>query len=150
MFLTTLLLATAPVPAPAAVLASAPTTAATVSAPTGPSGSTATTNQPVDIGRVGHLHAGQLKERCQSSAPANISYCFGYIVGVYDTVKAYESWLNLREFCVPVTTPQADLRATFVAYINANPGYYAGEAGSVVVVALKERYPCATTGQRKR
>lgn len=88
------------------------------------------------------LTAGSLKQRCEAMEAANASYCFAYIVGVYDTVRAYESWLKMREFCVPGGVVQSDLRRAFVTYLNENPGYHAGEAASVVVVALKVKYPC--------
>ena len=57
---------------------------------------------------------------------------------------AYESWLNLKEFCVPLRPPQGDLRRVFLDYLARNPAYRSGEASSVVVVALKQRYPCVT------
>lgn len=86
--------------------------------------------------------AGSLKDRCESNDAADASYCFAYIVGVYDAVRAYEAWLKIREFCTPKDLVQADLRRTFVDYLAENPGYRAGEAASVVVVALKTRFPC--------
>lgn len=89
--------------------------------------------------------AGSLKDRCESTDAADASYCFAYIVGVYDSVRAYESWLKMREFCTPADLVQGDLRRTFVDYLAQNPGYRAGEAASVVVVALKTRFPCPPT-----
>lgn len=95
----------------------------------------------------GLLNAGQLKDRCEASTAAEISYCFAYIAGVYDTVHAYESWLKLREFCPPADVAQGDLRRAFIEYLDNKPGYRAGEAASVVVVALKERYACAASNR---
>ncbi|MCA1196366.1 hypothetical protein K9B35_00155 [Sphingomonas sp. R647] len=86
--------------------------------------------------------AGALKDRCESTDPADASFCFAYIVGVYDAVRAYESWLKMREFCAPGNLVQADLRKAFIDYLAENPGYRAGEAASVVVVSLKTRFPC--------
>ena len=86
--------------------------------------------------------AGQLKDRCESGSAADISYCFAYIVGAYDTVRAYETWLNLREFCVPAGISQGELRRAFLDYLNDKPGFRSGEAASVVVVSLKQRYAC--------
>ncbi|KQN07227.1 Rap1a/Tai family immunity protein [Sphingomonas sp. Leaf25] len=104
----------------------------------------AATAQIGDDSPIGFLRAGDLETRCQSNAPATASYCFAYVTGVYDTVKAYESWLNLKEFCVPLRPPQGDLRRVFLEYLARNPAYRSGEASSVVVVALKQRYPCVT------
>lgn len=104
----------------------------------------AATVQIGDDSPIGFLRAGELETRCQSNTPAAASYCFAYVTGVYDTVKAYESWLNLKEFCVPLRPPQGDLRRVFLEYLARNPAYRSGEASSVIVVALKQRYPCVT------
>lgn len=90
----------------------------------------------------GFFNAGQLKDRCESGASADISFCFAYIAGVYDTARAYETWLNLREFCTPPTISQGELRRGFIEYLDDKPGFRSGEAASVIVVALKLRYPC--------
>lgn len=90
----------------------------------------------------GLLSAAQLRERCLSSIAADASYCFAYVAGVHDSVRAYEAWLNLREFCAPSRVPQGELRRAFVEYLFAHPGDLGAEAASVVVVALKSRYPC--------
>ncbi|QNG48505.1 Rap1a/Tai family immunity protein [Sphingobium yanoikuyae] len=93
---------------------------------------------------IGYLNANGLMEKCESGSAPMLSYCFAYIAGVNDTAKAYESWLNMREYCLPPATPQGDLRRIFVEYLKANPGHGAGEAASVIIVALKEKYPCDT------
>lgn len=92
----------------------------------------------------GLFNGGQLKDRCESSTTADISFCFAYIAGVFDTVRAYETWLNLREFCTPPEISQGELRRSFIDYLNDKPGFRSGEAASVVVVALKQSYPCGT------
>lgn len=106
-----------------------------------------TTPLATDFYPSAYLSARDLKAKCEANDTANSSYCFAYITGVYDTVVAYETWLNLREFCVPFRTPQADLRRTFVQFMNDNPTKVAGEAASVVVVALKQAYPCSRKRQ---
>lgn len=90
----------------------------------------------------GLFSAGQLRQRCLSNAAADASYCFAYVTGVHDAVRAYESWLTLREFCAPRHVPQGDLRRAFMTYLNDHPNDADGEAASVVVVALKIAYPC--------
>ena len=100
-----------------------------------------------DLGTI--FRAGALRDRCKSAQSADITYCFAYVAGAYDTVRAYESWLNLREFCVPAGTSQSELRDAFVSYVDQNPGYIAGEAASVVVVALKSKYPCSAKAPDK-
>lgn len=90
----------------------------------------------------GLFSADQLRKRCISNVPADASYCFAYIAGVHDTVRAYEAWLNLREFCAPRRVAQGDLRRAFMDHVAARPADLPGEAASVVVVALKARFPC--------
>jgi len=105
-----------------------------------PSGST----QPFVSSRpdIGFISAGALRDRCQSSASGLVSYCFAYITGVHDTVRAYETWLHFREFCPPYTGSQADLRRAFLTYLKANPAAETAEAASVVVLALKDQFAC--------
>jgi hypothetical protein len=102
---------------------------------------------PTEDSPLGFLRAGELQTRCQSNAAATASYCFAYVTGVYDTVRAYEAWLNLKEFCVPLRPPQGDLRRIFLEHLDRNPSDAAGEASSVVVVALKQRFPCASVSR---
>ncbi|MEP9404018.1 Rap1a/Tai family immunity protein [Sphingomonas silueang] len=99
--------------------------------------------QNADSSPIGFLRAGELETRCQSNVPASASYCFAYLTGVYDTVKAYEAWLNAKEFCTALRPPQGDLRRIFLDHLEKNPAYRSGEASSVVVVALRQRFPCA-------
>lgn len=73
---------------------------------------------------------------------AAVSYCFAYVTGVHDAVKAYETWLNMREFCRPLRMSQAELRQAFLEYMLQNPMAASGEAASVVVVALRQKYAC--------
>lgn len=98
-------------------------------------------------GSFGFVTAGRLAEKCQDGSPTSLSYCFAYITGIHDTIRAYEVWLSQREFCVPASTSQAELRRAFLGYLAAYPDRKAGQAASVVVVALKESYPCAPAGQ---
>lgn len=93
-------------------------------------------------GRLGFLTAGELADRCNDSAPTGITYCFAYVTAVYDTMRAYEIWLGEREFCVPGTISQSELRRKFVDYVAAHPDSRAGLAASGVAIALKEGYKC--------
>ena len=89
---------------------------------------------------IGYFTAGNLADRCASSD--GISYCFAYIAAVHDTMRAYEVWLDQKEFCPPAALAQGDLRRSFLTYMSAYPGNRGGQAASVIVVALKQTYPC--------
>lgn len=91
---------------------------------------------------LGYLTAAQLARRCKDSAPGSITYCFAYVTGVHDTIRAYGIWLGQREFCPPEKTSQSELRQTFLAYLTAYPSNESGQAASVVSLALRETYPC--------
>jgi hypothetical protein len=91
---------------------------------------------------LGFLTAEALADRCKANSPADTSYCYAFITGVHDTMRAYEVWLNLQEFCPPPGLLQGDLRRTVLAYLTAYPGMGKGQAASTVVVALKTAFPC--------
>ena len=92
---------------------------------------------------LGFLTAMELERRCGATGgAADVSYCFAYIAAVHDAMRAYEVWLGLREFCAPPAVPQSDLRRAFLTYLSAYPSNRSGQAASVIVVALKETYPC--------
>lgn len=106
-----------------------------------PSGSTqplTTTPRP----SIGFISAGSLRDRCEATAPALVSYCFAYVTGVHDSVRAYETWLKIREFCPPYTSSQSDMRRAFLTFLSANPSSASGEAASVIVLAFKDQFPC--------
>lgn len=96
-----------------------------------------------DTTRLGYLTAGELANRCHDSSTAGVTYCFSYIAAVRDTIRAYEIWLNQREFCEVGRLSQGELRQAFLAYLSAYPSNRSGQAASVIVVALKQTYPCA-------
>ena len=100
------------------------------------------TETPVRLS-IGFLSAAALRERCESQSAGLVSYCFAYVTGVHDTVQAYETWLRVREFCAPPVSSQSDMRRAFLGYLDKNPGAASGEAASVIVLALKDQFPCS-------
>jgi hypothetical protein len=94
---------------------------------------------PLDLG---FLTAQALADRCNTASAADTSYCYAYITGIHDTMRAYEAWLNLKEFCPPAGITQGELRRAVLGYLIAYPQNRQGQAASVVVVALKTAYPC--------
>lgn len=90
----------------------------------------------------GFMTAGTLADRCTEPSAYSTSYCFAYLAGIHDSMRAYEVWLGQSEFCAPSQVAQKDLRDVFVAFVTANPRYRTAQGASVAVVALKEAYPC--------
>lgn len=105
---------------------------------------------PATPAPIGFVNAADLRDQCLATSPTLASSCFAYITAVHDTVRAYEAWLNLKEYCLPAGTTQSDLRDAFLAYMHRAPEHAFGEAASVVVVALKEAYACPITPAGKR
>lgn len=91
---------------------------------------------------LGVVRGGDVINRCSETSSESASFCFGYIAGVFDSVRAYETWLNIREFCIPASTPQNELRDVIVTHIQSNPNDRIAQGASVVVRALKMRFPC--------
>lgn len=129
----------------AAVGSPAVTQAAPAPAPAAPSGAPQNLPRPQTSDSPqssGFLSAGQLVDRCREPAQTSASYCFAYIAAVHDMARAYEVWLEQREFCIPPATTQAELRNIFLAYAARNEQIRAGQAASAILVALKTAYPC--------
>jgi hypothetical protein len=132
----------------AAALALAPPSSGTANAADRETAVTSATPSPAPAdsvgGRgIGFLSAAALRERCESTSAGLVSYCFAYVAGVHDTVQAYETWLRVREFCAPANSSQSDMRRAFISYLDRNPSAGAGEAASVIVLALKDQFACA-------
>ena len=132
--------------APDQARSTAPANTATVP-PTVPAKAPAT---PVGAGSVtaaqradnGFLTGEELFRRCTDSSPSAGLFCFGYIAAINDSVKAYEHWLNIKEYCAPQTVSLSQLRDTFVDEGRHRPAALRGQAASFVVNAFKRRYPC--------
>ncbi len=91
---------------------------------------------------IGFLSAAALATKCKAGDVSSISYCFAYVAAVTDTARAYEIWLNAKEFCLPAQASQSLARRAFLTYLDAYPAQASGQAASVVINALKQTYPC--------
>lgn len=91
---------------------------------------------------IGYYLAQELEARCRTGTTADPATCFAYVAAVYDTVRSYQIWLGMREFCVPADTPQSELRRAFLDHLQQNPDDREAQAASVIVMALRQRYPC--------
>jgi hypothetical protein len=91
----------------------------------------------------GYIYGSDLLRDCSAGFSQSVSRCEGYLVGVHDTVRAYEEWGGVREVCSPKRTSPAHLRSTVVDYLRARPDYFSGQAASVAVLAFRDKYPCS-------
>ena len=128
----------------APAIATAADQAASASAPA--TGQSAITPPPTSTGDLrrdnGFMTGEELFRRCTDPSPNGGVYCFGYIAAVNDSVKAYERWLNVREYCVQSTVTLAQLRDVFVDEGRNRPTALRGQAASFVVNAFKRHFPC--------
>jgi len=92
---------------------------------------------------IGYLSARNLIARCTEESVASASYCLAFIAGVRDTAKAYEIWTKQREFCMPSTASQSELRDVFLREAGSDAAISSGQAASVVLLTLKKAFPCA-------
>jgi hypothetical protein len=97
---------------------------------------------PQGIPGLGYLTAANLNTRCAETSATSATYCFAYLAGVHDAVRAYERWLATAEYCAPTDLPQAEIRRVFLSYFMKNPSISDAQAASVVVLALRDRFPC--------
>ena len=85
--------------------------------------------------------AGNLKRDCLPSGA--VETCFAYLGGARDTSEAYQQWMAFREFCPPDSgLSKADIRDATLHYLDLHSGNEDALAASIVILALKERYPC--------
>lgn len=88
----------------------------------------------------------ELYQACTSKEDTELEHCYGYIMGVSDTITLFADygWVE-PSACVPNDIGIEKLRAIVVGYIEGSDGYYS--AVSMVHGALEEAYPCDDAGQ---
>lgn len=82
-----------------------------------------------------------LYQACTSEDDVETEHCYGYIMGVSDTITLFADygWVEAGA-CVPADMAIETLRVVVVDYIAASDGDYS--AVSMVNSALEEAYPC--------
>ena len=100
---------------------------------------------------------GDLFEQCgealeaSAGAEAKQSHCFGYVAGVLDGIAVtLDSLVVSAEYlCVPKGLITAeDVASIFFDYLSSHPQHREAAASSLVLVSLREAFPCGD--QRKR
>lgn len=92
--------------------------------------------------RFGFVTAGELADHCEGTSAYATSFCYAYLAGIHDTMRAYGVWLTQNEFCAPAKLTQQDLRNVFVGFVQKNASFRTAHAASVAVSAVKGAYPC--------
>jgi hypothetical protein len=83
-----------------------------------------------------------------------VSFCTGYIGGFRDAhfftsavtpnvAPAYEDVLKRQIFCIPYTASGEKMISSVVKFLENNPSKLNDPAGSSVMLAFKESFPCA-------
>ena len=75
-----------------------------------------------------------------------LTYCFGYIIGI---ARAEESLQQagmfrdqFRQVCVPKLAKGVQLVAIVIKYLNDHPEVRHRPAGAIVLIALRQAFPC--------
>lgn len=93
----------------------------------------------------GYYSADQFKRDC--SDISRVDVCFAFVSAVSDTSRSYQQWMNFREFCLPAGMARGELRDATLHYLDLHQRDGDALAASIVVLALKDRYPCAAPEQ---
>jgi hypothetical protein len=93
-------------------------------------------------GAAGFSSANEVLKACNSELSQEVIRCREYITGVVDTVRAYEAWTGGSEFCAPANLRVPQIRNAFVDFVRSRPDMERGQAASVLVLALRQRFPC--------
>lgn len=80
---------------------------------------------------------------CESDNPAELSQCIGYIASAEDTHEALVDWGHLPpQMCVPPGPTLGQLQKVLLKYLKGRPENLHLAAGSMVLNALTEAFPC--------
>ncbi len=83
-----------------------------------------------------------LYRKCIAEDVRERYYCYGFVSAVSDSVVSYKSVGAHQPVCIDTKLTRQDLRDTVVAYLRANPARRPLAASDLVIIALKEAYPC--------
>lgn len=112
----------------------------------------ATTPAKADFYSGNLLYRDCTAERGEATYYQSIAQCTGYIMGTHDALSTAGEYLSyaaeidppLRLICVPETVEAGQLRDLVVIYLRDNPANRNLSAGLLVMLALREAYPCGT------
>ena len=75
---------------------------------------------------------------------AAVGFCEGFAVGVYRTLEATQAGFRAKLFCMPSPEPtRSQAIASFVAWVQANPGAASRAPADAILSYLEQTYPCA-------
>jgi len=87
------------------------------------------------------LDVGLLEKACNGHREVDRGVCFGYIMGVADSLASPDGLFGLSA-CLPdaITAPQ--LKELAISQIEKHPDWSSLAAAPVVALALSNGYPC--------
>jgi hypothetical protein len=93
--------------------------------------------------RAEYVSGNELFDRCSAPHSAAESNCLGFVLGVADTVVAYQ--VNpkvLQQVCIPSSATAEQLLDVVRKYLVANPEQRGWTATLLVFNALLSAFPC--------
>jgi hypothetical protein len=95
-----------------------------------------------EVGTVSYLNGSELWETCNANSQRpDPRFCKVYITGVIDAERTEADAGGLQVFCMPNIVADA-AKDIVVGYLVAHPERRADGAAGLVLVSLREAFPC--------
>ena len=90
------------------------------------------------------MEGNQFVEHCLSDESLHELACMSYVVGVADMLDAMSQRKldSFKPFCTPDETTSGQLHRVVVKHLKAHPELAHAPALFLVIVALREAFPC--------
>lgn len=79
---------------------------------------------------------------CESTDVGERNECGDWLMGVADTLEVMKYWGHYKDMCIPRGAMTSQLRKVVIQELNKEPESLHLGAGSLVVNALAEAFPC--------
>ena len=91
-----------------------------------------------------YVSGAEILDRCLNPRSSAEATCLGYVVGVADSVVAYEAEADpiLKRLCIPAAATPAQLLNVVRKHLAAYPEQHGSPAQMLVFNALLKAFPC--------
>ena len=85
----------------------------------------------------------EVKAACEAKDDVNQSYCYGVLLGLYDSNFYVSDALEAQPLCIPETTTPAQMRDAFLDMTKKRSDQLLGPISIFYYMAMDAEYPCA-------
>ena len=90
-----------------------------------------------------YLDGNALLEQCEGESAVNKTTCYGYLMGIEDTVDLYYNLGRLNKgWCIPDGVSAGQLRKVAIKGLNDKPEWLHLPAASSLRLIFKDAFPC--------